>query len=149
MCMGSDPQSYLAAMDETVHRECVTRIKALERANNLLVQSEAAYVVARQQNELLRDRAYRAEERAEKAEGALQVAAAHNVELQEENDSLKARVAELEGALRRVPIELRNIKGLQWCVYCERESCEDAPFEHEYDCFVPVVRKALEARNAS
>lgn len=71
--MGSDPQS--AAMDEMAHREC----------RNQLNDAEA--------------RARKHWERAEKAEGALKVAAMHNNELEEENDQLKAQVAELRSAI--------------------------------------------------
>lgn len=120
--MGSDPQSYLAYNEEVAHRECAARIKALEEGRDWHIRHGIA--LAKAHDEL--------KERAENAEGALQVAAVHNVELQAENDSqmtkcalairiahqeidrlvlvrdrlqaendsLKARVAELEEALR-------------------------------------------------
>lgn len=95
--------------EEMSYLECTAKIKALESANNLLVQDQAALVEARRQNELLRDRAYRAEDLVERANGALQTAAAHNVELEKERDALQAQLQELLAALEEVVQASRGV----------------------------------------
>lgn len=82
--------------DEMAHRECKARIKALEEAN-MRLNYQVYTPVGRTWKETAERRLKYISEfraRAEKAEGALKVAAAHNLELQEENDRLKARIAE-------------------------------------------------------
>lgn len=152
--MGSDPQSYLAAMDEMAHRECAARIKALEEENGLLrravlnqcgdnlchsdlksladlvgtntkppekqeflkscerfidqVISErgtlepGCMTIAQLEAELVKQC-----DCTQKAEGALKVAAAHNLELQEENEALKMRNAGLAKIFDRILDEVK------------------------------------------